>query len=155
MLESEGDNFSVIFDIWSQVVDRLCGPDQLKVIYFYTILHPWFWDSNVKSELIFDAHFSSRAILVFNAYFLALLMVLFIFCLSRAYSVFNIRFHFMKIGNMLPKKFDRYTKNSNVFGKCTSSVCKSWPVSNMCSIQNDYRVSYENVWNINVASITL
>eukprot|EP00088_Acartia_fossae_P052571 TRINITY_DN5942_c0_g1_i2.p1 TRINITY_DN5942_c0_g1~~TRINITY_DN5942_c0_g1_i2.p1 ORF type:complete len:315 (-),score=61.16 TRINITY_DN5942_c0_g1_i2:614-1558(-) len=30
VLESEGDNFAVIFDIWSQVVDRLSGPEELK-----------------------------------------------------------------------------------------------------------------------------
>ena len=31
VLESEEENFAVMFDVWSQVVDKLSGPPQLQV----------------------------------------------------------------------------------------------------------------------------
>ena len=31
MLEAEADNFAVTFDLWSQVIDKLSGPENLKV----------------------------------------------------------------------------------------------------------------------------
>ena len=31
VLKSEKDNFPVVFDVWSQVVDKLAGPPDIQV----------------------------------------------------------------------------------------------------------------------------